>query len=51
MSESAPEQRRLLVLAKPPKKVNEMSQEERKAWANAIFDRMAANYRGETAES
>ncbi len=31
-----------LILAKPPKPVNEMSQAERRAWAKEIFDAMKA---------
>ena len=32
-------------MAKPPKPVTEMTDAELEAWANEIFDTMAANYR------
>ena len=56
MSTTPPEppQRRLLVMAAPPagKRVKDMSDEERQAWADQIFDAMAGAYRrSEDAES
>jgi hypothetical protein len=38
MAESLPEGHRRLVLADPPKPVNEMTVEERNAWAAQLFE-------------
>jgi hypothetical protein len=45
-----PAERRLLVLAAPPpgKLPKDMSDDERRAWAKAIFDAMALAYRAGT---
>lgn len=37
------ERKKLLTLANPPKRLNEMTDEELAAWADVLFDAMARN--------